>query len=115
MHHLRSPYTLLLFYNPDSQGCAEVLQVLKASVVLNHSYLTVTVLAFYSDVDHATWVRYQGEIPSRWVNCYDKDLTVMTEERYALKAMPTLYLLDKDKKVLLKDATIGEIEAYFEK
>lgn len=31
---------------------------------------------------------------------------------YDLRASPTLYLLDKDKKVLLKDATIVQIEHY---
>ena len=53
------------------------------------------------------------EIPDGWINSYDKELTVLTEECYDLKAMPALYLLDKDKKVLLKDATVKEIEDYF--
>jgi len=34
---------------------------------------------------------------------------------YDLKAIPTLYLLDKDKTVLLKDATAEEIEEYLQK
>ena len=32
-----------------------------------------------------------------------------------MKAIPTLYLLDKDKTVLLKDATAEEIEEYLQK
>ena len=31
-----------------------------------------------------------------------------------LKAIPTLYLLDKDKKVLLKDATVAQIDQYLQ-
>lgn len=34
---------------------------------------------------------------------------------YDLKAIPTLYLLDKDKTVLLKDATAEEIEEYLKR
>ncbi len=45
-----------------------------------------------------------GHDSLRWINGYDKELTVLERELYDLKAMPTLYLLDKDKKVLLKDA-----------
>ena len=33
---------------------------------------------------------------------------------YDLKAIPTLYLLDKNKKVLLKDAVVGQIEQYLQ-
>ena len=38
--------------------------------------------------------------------------TIKEEQVYDLKAIPTLYLLDKDKTVLLKDATAPAIEAY---
>ena len=51
-------------------------------------------------------------IPSGWINGYDKELTVLDRELYDLKAMPTLYLLDKDKKVLLKDAPVEQVEQY---
>lgn len=29
MHDIRSPYTLLLFYNPDCHGCAETLAAMR--------------------------------------------------------------------------------------
>lgn len=116
MHDLRSPYTLLLFYNPDCHGCAETLAAMKASAVLNDADVArqVKILAFYPDEDHDTWMKHRDEIPDGWVNSYDKELAVLGEERYDLKAMPTLYLLDKDKKVLLKDASVKEIEDYFQ-
>ncbi len=115
MHDLRSPYTILLFYNPDCHGCAETLAAMKQSPVLNHPAVQkqIKVLAFYPDEDLSIWEKHRSEIPSHWINSYDKELTVLTHEVYDLKAIPTLYLLDKDKKVLLKDAPVGEIEEYF--
>lgn len=47
-----------------------------------------------------------------WVNP-DKDTHLDTI--YDLRASPTLYLLDKDKTVLLKDAPIQQIETYLKK
>ena len=116
MHDIRSPYTLLLFYNPDCHGCAETLAAMKASPVLNDPRIMqqVKILAFYPDEDREVWAQHQEVIPTAWINSYDKDLTVLTKELYDLKAMPTLYLLDKDKKVLLKDVAVGEIEYYFQ-
>lgn len=115
MHAIRSPYTLLLFYNPDCQECAETLTAMKTSSVLNSPSVMeqVKILAFYPDEDHDIWMKHRNEIPGNWINSYDKKQVVLAKELYDLKAMPTLYLLDKDKKVLLKDARMEEIENYF--
>ena len=72
----------------------------------------VRILAFYPDEEHEVWENHQDMIPSKWINGYDKELTVLNRELYDLKAMPTLYLLDKDKKVLLKDAPVEQVEQY---
>lgn len=117
MHALRADYTLLLFYNPDCHGCAEVLAHMKSSPVLTDEkgiMKHVRILAFYPDEEHGVWANYQDRIPKAWINCYDKELTVLNKELYDLKAMPTLYLLDKDKRVLLKDAPVEMVEQYLE-
>ena len=99
MHDLRSPYTLLLFYNPDCHGCAEVLAHMKSSPVLTDAGIMkqVSILAFYPDEEYEVWKNHRDVIPSGWINGYDKELTVLDRELYDLKAMPTLYLLDKIK------------------
>lgn len=116
MHALSSPYTLLLFYNPDCHGCAETLEALRSSEVLNRPEVQkqMKILAFYPDEELEVWENHRSEIPDTWVNSYDKTLTVLTRELYDLKAMPTLYLLDRDKKVLLKDVSVGAVEYFFE-
>lgn len=116
MHSIRSPYTLLLFYNPDCHGCAEVLEAMKTSPVLNAPGLMkqVKILAFYPDEDREAWADHRDQMPATWINCYDRNLTVLSKELYDLKAMPALYLLDKDKKVLLKDVSLQDVEHYFE-
>ena len=58
------------------------------------------------------WKKHLSEFPNEWINGYDKKFTIKEEQVYDLKAIPTLYLLDKDKTVLLKDATAPAIEAY---
>jgi len=39
-------------------------------------------------------------------------VSLKNDEIYDLKAIPTLYLLDKDKKVVLKDVTFNQVENY---
>lgn len=43
---------------------------------------------------------------------YDSTVSLKNDEIYDLKAIPTLYLLDKDKKVVLKDVTFNQVENY---
>lgn len=114
MYSIHSPYTLLLFYDPNCQECVAIVDILKTSVALNHLQVNkqLKVLAFYPDEDIAAWTKYQCKIPAEWINSYDKDLTVLSDELYDLKIMPVIYLLDKDKTVLLKTPALTHLEEY---
>ena len=46
------------------------------------------------------------------INAYDAGQKITERQLYDLKAMPTLYLLDKDKRVILKDAPVEQIEQW---
>ena len=63
----------------------------------------IRVLAVYPDEDLKEWYDYQPNMPANWINSYDKELAMRDKELYDLRAIPTLYLLDQDKTVLLKD------------
>jgi len=68
-------------------------------------------LSVYPDEDLAIWKQNQSEIPSSWINSYDKGV-IKKQELYDLKAIPTLYLLDKSKMVLLKDVRFEDVEHF---
>ena len=72
----------------------------------------LVLLSIYPDEELDEWKKHLSEFPNEWINGYDKKFTIKEEQVYDLKAIPTLYLLDKDKTVLLKDATAPAIEAY---
>lgn len=78
------PLLLLFFFRPDCPTCKEV----KEYVANKGIDKRVKILFVNPDID--------------------TDLDTI----YDLRASPTLYLLDKDKKVILKDAPIGQIEQY---
>ena len=53
-----------------------------------------------------------NDFAKEWTNGYDKELVIKNKNLYDLRAIPTLYLLDKNKTVLLKDATLQKVEQY---
>ena len=74
----------------------------------------LTVLSLYPDSDVDEWRNSLPHMPQKnWINAYD-DGTILTNMKlYDLKAIPSLYLLDKNKHIILKDTSFEEIEAFF--
>ena len=71
----------------------------------------MSVLAIYTEGNEETWRKALPDMPEGWVVGTDRE-TVKTGALYDLKAMPSLYLLDGQKKVLLKDAAFEEISRF---
>ena len=69
------------------------------------------VLAIYPDENLDEWNKHYADMPAEWINSYDKGCLIGRENLYNIGAIPALYLLNKDKIVLVKDSTnVGEIE-----
>lgn len=109
-------HTLLFFYDPDCEICSDIKLAMKRSAHLQELVAKgeVKVLTVYSDKDVALWKERLPEMAKEWINAYDKEMKVTLEQRYDLTSIPSFYLLDKDKKVLLKDADWGQILQFFE-
>lgn len=112
MHSLRSPYTILFFNNPDCADCARVKEYFQASALFRELWQRgeLKVLSVYPDPDLELWK--QSSYPEILINSYDAKQAISEGQLYDLKAIPTLYLLDEDKRVLLKDAPVEGVEAY---
>ena len=117
LSRLGGDYLLLLFYNPGCADCARVLEYLSKSQSIGELLRShrLTLLALYPDKDLELWRKYLPEMPDSWVVAYDAEQAVNEKETYVLPAIPTLYLLDRDKRVLLKDAPVEQVEYYLKK
>ena len=111
LYHTKADYLLLFFYNPDCHACKEQLTAspLVTEWIRNNK---LKILAVYPDEDLEAWKNHISYMPASWINSYDSAVSLKNDEIYDLKAIPTLYLLDKDKKVVLKDVTFNQVENY---
>jgi hypothetical protein len=118
LYGLKTDYVLLFINNPGCHACSESIAGLKQAPRINEllSQKKLTILSLYTDEELDNWRKYQYEFPKEWINAYDKKLVIRDKNLYDLKAIPTFYLLDKNKTVLLKDAASAQVvEAYIEK
>lgn len=122
MSSIRSEYLVLMFSNPGCSTCMAVMDALTKSPPLTTAFsmnspsrTMLTFLTVYPDADIDEWKSHLSQLPANWLHAYDKGMAITKQKLYDVKAIPTLYLLDKDKKVLLKDTSIEAIEAFFSK
>ena len=105
LHTLKAPYTMLFLNNPGCPACRELMDQIGASAFLQNQIEkgALKVLAVYPDEDVAALREYLPNMPAGWIVSYDATLTIENEALYDLKAIPTIYLLDAGKRVMLKD------------
>jgi thiol-disulfide isomerase/thioredoxin len=120
LHSIDSEYVILMFSNPGCPMCREIIEEITSSPLINEMMENdlVEVLAIYPDEDLAAWRDHVGDIPQSWINAYDAGMCITEARSYNLQAIPSLYLLDSEKRVIIKDGTsVAQIEnaiAYFE-
>ena len=101
---------LLVFYDPECPSCHETMQEMVADGLLAEAVKggKLTVLAVYTEGNQEVWKRTLSDLPQGWTVGSDHE-TVKQGALYDLKAMPSLYLMDGSKKVLLKDVPYAKI------
>lgn len=104
LHATAGDRIMLIFYDPECPHCNDILRELAASPDLNEAIASggMTVIAIYAEGKRDIWERTKGDLPAAWQVGYD--LTgILDSELYHLPAMPVIYLLDPDHRILLKD------------
>ncbi len=111
LYSIEAPMTLLFFSNPGCEACLEIINVLKGEPRISEmvSEGSLAVLNIYIDEDMQAWREYMPIYPEEWYNGFDPDLVLRDNTLYNIRAIPSLYLLDSEKNVVLKDAPENKI------
>lgn len=112
LYKVEAPLLLLVFNNPDCSLCHQT----EKSIVQNElvqSWMNsgrLKLLAITPDADYEEWMNHT--YPSNWLVGYDKEKVIYEQRLYDIQRLPCLYLLDKDKRVLLKEADYNRLCKY---
>ena len=117
LYGIKSEFTLLFFSNPGCTACKEIIDVLNNDPVISELIAdgTMAVLNIYIDEDLEAWRSYMPIYPDNWYNGFDPDLVIRGEELYNVRAIPSLYVLDKEKIVIMKDAPEARVFDFLSK
>lgn len=112
LYALSSPYVILFFYDPECAHCRQLIDQMHHSTVLNEALEKhqLQLLTIYPYADTTAWRTGVANLPTAWINSYNPASTILSDELYELKITPALYLLDREKRVLVREGSLPEIE-----
>lgn len=107
LHQFDAPRILLVFYDPECPHCPEILNKIADHQGINEAIENgeLGVLAIYAEGKRDVWDKTKADMPCNWTVGYDLS-DILDNDLYDLPAMPILYLLDSDHRVLLKDPDV---------
>ena len=114
LYDIRADYTLLVFSNPGCHACGDFLADMARAGYCRRliDSGTLAVVNVYIDEDLGHWRSHLDDFPREWINGYDPDMVLRRDLLYNVRGIPSLYLLDKDKRVILKDAPTERVNSF---
>ena len=115
LSRIATEFTLVMFHNLDCGNCRELAAAIDASAVIKDllGRKLLTVLAIYHGDDLEGWKKHVPQMPRTWIHGYEYGKDIAQNATYALRIIPTLYLLRNDRTVIMRDAAFDYVEYYF--
>ncbi|MGE5424513.1 MAG: thioredoxin-like domain-containing protein [Syntrophothermus sp.] len=110
LYKIRSEYTLVVFWSSECSHCVEMMPKLK-TFYDKQKPKRVEVMAVSLDTNQKSWLDFIRENKFNWIDVSDlKGFAGKAADDYNIYATPTMFLLDKDKKIVAKPVSYRELE-----
>lgn len=105
---------ILFFYNVPCHTCHRVMADIQSSETLSAAISAgkLSVLTVDKMGPLEEWTRsVKDELPEGWIHGYNYT-DLYDTDLYSIKGVPTIYLLDKDGTVLIREASVASLEQW---
>ncbi len=111
LYDLKSDYVVLYFYDPDCGHCKKMSPILYEAYG-RMSLNNIEVLAINITTNYDRWKEYIYENEFDWVNLVDSNGKSNFRYYYDVRSTPTIYILDKNKKIIAKKIEASQVEDF---
>lgn len=107
---------ILMFYQPDCETCHNSISVLRSSQNLNDAIKNgdIGLLAVYIGDRREEWGKHASTLPGNWTVGIDENEMIDKNDLYSIKATPSFYVINKDGRIILKDAPMSSLLDFIE-
>ena len=113
LYDVNKDFTVLYFWEPDCGHCQEATPKLKAYYDKPKDY-SVEIFAVCTTADKAKWAKYIEDNKLTWINGWDPERLSHFDYYYNVQSTPTVYILDKNKKIIAKKLSVSEIGSFID-
>lgn len=116
LYGVQAEYTMLFFSNPGCESCKQIIHDVMSRQYVE-SYIDsgrLAIVNIYVDEEIKAWREYHHNYPHSWINGYDHTFSLRDSWKYDIRAIPSLYLLDSGKRVLMKDAPTEKVLSFLD-
>ena len=122
LYSVQAPYTVVVIWDPTCSHCKEVLPKLDSSYMKKWKNMGLKFFAMARETDgkKTDWTNFiRNYRLNEWTHVYyskEADQTRTSagipgySQLYDVQTFPTLYLLDKDKRIIAKKVTLEQID-----
>jgi thiol-disulfide isomerase/thioredoxin len=113
LYDIKKDFTILYFWEPNCGHCQESTPKLKKyyDTAKNEG---VEIFAICTTSDKEAWSKYIQEHQLGWINGWDPDRVTHFDYYYNVQSTPTIYILDKNKKIIAKKLAVEDIPGFIE-
>ena len=113
LHDIDAPYTLIFFGDPDCEICNRAKEQLQESIYIRLKWIggDLAILSVCVEGKTEKWINTPA--PEDWIDACDENCTIYDQLLYDIPGLPSLYLVDKEHRVVLRDVNVQTVEQYF--
>lgn len=114
LYEINAPLLLLIFNNPDCSLCSQTEKDINNDKILRRLMMSdsLKILAITPIDEYDKWLKHS--YPKNWYVGFDVDNEISSSRLYDIQRLPSIYLLDQNKRVLLKEADYERLCRYEE-
>jgi thiol-disulfide isomerase/thioredoxin len=113
LYDVEKDFTILYFWEPDCGHCKEATPKLKTFYDKPKDY-SMEVFAVCTTSDKTKWTKYIEDNKITWINGWDPKRSSRFDFFYNVNSTPTVYILDKNKKIIAKKLSVEEIGPFID-
>lgn len=108
--NISAEYTLVLFWASWCPHCSSLLSAVKG-IYDEYGDKGLEILAISIDKERTTWQNAITKGQYRWINYSELNgWEGKAAKEYGVWSTPRMYLLDRDKRIIAKPASVGELK-----
>jgi thioredoxin-related protein len=115
LSEVEAPLLLLIFNSPDCSLCHRLENEISNDSLIQQmvTFGQMTIVAISPNANHEDWLNHV--YPKNWICGFDRDMTITTKKLYEIRQFPSIYLLDNNKHVILKEADYEVVVSFLSK